>query len=235
MDTLTEKYFEELIERVKSCLNNEYIKTNKLHHYLSFDKKISTFEESLKSISDSYLTLLRTKDGKYINPVDVTEIIKELLEKTDPNLDFFIQNKSGKEIINEIQSNLEMALVNFNLDNNKFQTISTLQDILLDFKNQKGSFYCDSDFFDNARKAFNAVPDDIEGYPLKTDINEFCKTAYLNHFKELNPFDDDANLSIEEFKKGFGELTGFIQSQNEKEMINNSVSGSEAVTRKRRL
>lgn len=227
--------FYELIEQIKKHINSEYINTNNLQAYLSFNAKQPSSEERLDMINREYLKLQKTKDGHLIEPHDVIEILEEIIEENEPELDFFIQNGPGRNELSKIQSMLETTLIKFNLENNNFQTLSSLQVLLMDYRNQKGTSYCDSEFFDNARKAFNAVPDEMDGYPSKNEINEFCKTAYLNHFIELNPFDSDADLSIEEFKCVFGDLTGFIQSQNEKELINRSIQSSEAPIRKRRL
>jgi len=199
-------------------------------------------EKQLSSIENDYYNLICTKDGLLISPQEIVDLVSDFY--LDQSFDKFVKIASFLQdaIKDEEQrvkfllvSVMDKVLLRYNLEQNAFLKISTLQDFLMDYRNQRDTAYCDSEFFDNARKAFNAVPDQIDGYPSKNDINEFCKTAYLNYFIELNPFDSDADLSIEEFKCVFGDLTGFIQSQNEKELINRSIQSSEAPIRKRRL
>lgn len=229
----TTEIFMNLIEDIKSHINIEFIKTNGLQCYLSFknDNPPST-KEGLEKINASYIQFLQTPEGSFVRVSDVMEIA---INSVNHELGFFLKKESGLKVLGEIVAQLETTLLNFRLEQEGFLKISTLQDFLMDYRNQRNTAYCDSEFFNNARKSFNDVPDNLQGYPSKNDINEFCKTAYLNHFKELNPFDSDADLSTEEFKFIFGDLTGYIQSQNEKEMINKSIQGSETPTRKRRL
>lgn len=229
----TTAIFMNLIEGIKSHINIEFIKTNGLQSYLSFQNgNPPSTKEGLENLNVSYTEFLGTPEGPFIKVSDVVEIA---IDSINHELVFFLKKESGLKVLGEVVAQLETTLLNFRLEQEGFLKISTLQDFLMDYRNQRDTAYCDSEFFDDARKAFNAVPDNLQGYPSKNDINEFCKTAYLNHFKELNPFDSDADLSTEEFKFVFGELTGFIQSQNEKEMINRSIQGSETPTRKRRL
>ena len=210
-------------------------------HFL-FHSEAGNDEDHLNEIAKEYYNVLCTKDGSYISPQEIVELVSnsyldssfEMLIERLPFLSESI-NPEKQRVKGIVISVLDRTLLKFKLEQEGFLKISTLQDFLMDYRNQRNTAYCDRGFFNNARKSFNDVPDNLQGYPSKHDINEFCKTAYLNHFKELNPFDSDADLSTEEFKCVFGDLTGFIQSQNEKEMINKSIQGSETPTRKRRL
>lgn len=94
---------------------------------------------------------------------------------------------------------------------------------------------------------FKLLPDNIDGYPPKSDADYFCFYCFLKHLEEIEPLSTPAFVILFKHQEqldhfindlGFFNLTGFIKSQQEKEKIINNAKIIEPMitpTKRRRI
>jgi len=98
-----------LIEDIKSHINIEFIKTNGLQSYLSFQNgKPPSTEEGLTKLSASYSEFLKTPEGQFVKVSDVIEIA---IDSVNYELGFFLKKESGLKVLGEVIAQLETTLI----------------------------------------------------------------------------------------------------------------------------
>lgn len=105
----TTEIFMNLIEDIKSHINIEFIKTNGLQSYLSFQNgKPPSTEEGLTKLSASYSEFLKTPEGQFVKVSDVIEIA---IDSVNHELGFFLKKESGLKVLGEVIAQLETTLI----------------------------------------------------------------------------------------------------------------------------
>jgi len=105
----TTEIFMNLIEDIKSHINIEFIKTNGLQSYLSFQNgNPPSTKEGLEKLNASYTGFLGTPEGPFIKVSDVIEIA---IDSVNHELGFFLKKESGLKVLGEVIAQLETTLI----------------------------------------------------------------------------------------------------------------------------